>query len=187
MSNIYRSLFALLLVVFLVPSLLAQDKAQDNNSFTGTNKADLTTHQPKLSDGLFAVLYDNGPLVNSPGTGVGGADESVLQSVTLGMTTLGFGHQIINSNSMADDFVATEDWTIDEIIFYAYQTFSGTTSTINDYRVQIWDGDPSVGGSSVIWGDMTTNVLSSTSWSGIYRVSETTTGTNSDRPIMEVM
>lgn len=44
MSNIYRSLFALLLVVFLVPSLLAQDKAQDNNSFTGTNKADLTTH-----------------------------------------------------------------------------------------------------------------------------------------------
>ncbi|MBK7378117.1 MAG: T9SS type A sorting domain-containing protein [Ignavibacteriales bacterium] len=185
MSNIYRSLFVILLVVFLVPNLHAQDKAQDNNSLIGSNKADLTTQQPKLSDGLFAVLYDNGPLVNSPGTGVGGADESVLQSVTLGMTTLGFGHQIINTNSMADDFVATEDWTIDEIIFYAYQTFSGTTSTINDYRVQIWDGDPSVGGSSVIWGDLTTNVLSSTAWAGIYRVSETTTGTNSDRPIME--
>ncbi|MCA9870115.1 MAG: hypothetical protein KC487_07020, partial [Anaerolineae bacterium] len=37
-----------------------------------------------------AVLWDNGPLVNGVGTGVGGADESILQSITLGMSTLGF-------------------------------------------------------------------------------------------------
>ena len=35
------------------------------------------------------LLYDNGPLVNSRGTGAGGADESVLQT-TLGMNTYGF-------------------------------------------------------------------------------------------------
>ena len=56
MSNIYRSLFVILLVVFLVPNLHAQDKAQDNNSLIGSNNADLTTQKPKLSDGLFAVL-----------------------------------------------------------------------------------------------------------------------------------
>ena len=50
-----------------------------------------------------AVLYDNGPLVNSPGTGVGGADESVLQNNTLGMGTNGLGHQL-RLYRMADDF-----------------------------------------------------------------------------------
>ncbi|MEZ4642505.1 MAG: hypothetical protein R3E31_07155 [Chloroflexota bacterium] len=35
------------------------------------------------------ILYDNGTLVNSPGTGAGGADESVLQSTSLTMNTLG--------------------------------------------------------------------------------------------------
>ncbi|MFQ5585069.1 MAG: M4 family metallopeptidase, partial [Calditrichia bacterium] len=34
------------------------------------------------------LLYNNGPLINSPGTGVGGADESVLQTTSLGMITL---------------------------------------------------------------------------------------------------
>ena len=32
------------------------------------------------------AIYDNGPLVNLPGGGAGGADASVLQSTSLGMT-----------------------------------------------------------------------------------------------------
>ncbi|MCL4263291.1 MAG: DUF4397 domain-containing protein [Anaerolineae bacterium] len=131
------------------------------------------------------VLYDNGPLVNSPGTGVGGADESVLQTVSLGMNTLGFGHQVLNGNRMADDFTIPpgSNWTIDEIVFYAYQTASPITSTITQVNLRIWDGEPGNGG-TVIWGDTSTNVMSSTVWSGIYRVTETTTGVATDRPIM---
>ena len=44
------------------------------------------------------------------------------------------------------------------------------TSTINDLRVQIWNGAPNAGG-TVIWGDLTTNRMTSTSWTNIYRAS----------------
>ncbi|NJN45037.1 MAG: hypothetical protein HC806_10170, partial [Anaerolineae bacterium] len=35
------------------------------------------------------ALYESGPFVNSPLSGVGGADESILQSALFGMNTLG--------------------------------------------------------------------------------------------------
>ena len=130
------------------------------------------------------VLFDNGPLVNSPGTGAGGADESVLQ-VALTMSTIGFGHQIANDNRIADNFTipAGESWAIDEIVFFAYQTGSTTTSTIDDLRVRIWDGIPDEPGSTIVFGDLTTNVLAATAFSGIYRVTDTTSGAT-NRPIM---
>ncbi|MCB0002092.1 MAG: S8 family serine peptidase [Anaerolineae bacterium] len=128
------------------------------------------------------VLWDNGPLVNSPGTGVGGADESVLQSVSLGMTTLGFGHQVLNNNWVADDFTVADagGWTVDSATFFAYQTGSSTTSTMTNVNWVIYDGDPSAGGTAIFNG----SGLSATAWSNIYRVTETTTGTATDRPIM---
>ncbi len=67
------------------------------------------------------VLYDNGPLINSAGTGAGGADESVLQSFSLGMNILGFGHQFSVFNLVADDFtVSGKVWNVDTIAFFAY-------------------------------------------------------------------
>jgi len=131
-----------------------------------------------------AALYDNGPLVNSPGTGAGGADESMLQSVSLGMTTLGFGHQVASGNRIADDFtVPAGGWYVDTITFFAYQTGSSLVSTISAVNLQIWNGVPGAPGSSVIFGDTTTNRLINTTWSGIYRVSETSSG-DTQRPIM---
>lgn len=131
------------------------------------------------------VLFDNGPLVNSPGTGAGGADESVLQSNSLGMTTIGFGQQVLADNRIADDFTipAGQSWTIDEIVFFAYQTGSDTNSTITDYRVRIWDGIPDEAGSNIVFGDLATNRLASTAFADIYRVTETTPGAT-NRPIM---
>jgi hypothetical protein len=132
-----------------------------------------------------AVLWDNGPLVNCAGCGTGGADESVLQSASLAMTTLGFGHQLSAGNRVADEFDVTDasGWNVDQITFFAYQTGSTTASTITEVNLQIWDGPPNVGGSSVVFGDTTTNRLLSTGWSNIYRVSETTSG-GTTRPIM---
>jgi hypothetical protein len=130
------------------------------------------------------VLYDNGPLVTNPGGGAGGADLSALQ-VSLGMNTLGAGHQFSLGYSMADDFTVTDaaGWQIDDITFFAYQTNSTTTSTITGVYVAIWDGDPSAGG-TVVFGDQTTNRLVTTGWSNIYRASDTTP-TSTVRPIME--
>ncbi|MCD4700269.1 MAG: hypothetical protein K8S24_00280 [Candidatus Aegiribacteria sp.] len=126
-----------------------------------------------------ATLYDNGPLINSPGTGFGGADESILQSTSLGMNTLGFGHQITNDNRIADDFVIPtgDTWDIIEITFFAYQSFAPSSpSPITNYHVQIWDDAPTSNKASVLWGDLSTNRLSSTAFSNIYRVTETSSG-----------
>ncbi|MEM8960254.1 MAG: IPTL-CTERM sorting domain-containing protein [Acidobacteriota bacterium] len=127
------------------------------------------------------VLFDNGPVLTSVGTGFGGADESVLENVTLGMTTLGGAIQGPGStgNRMADDFTVPdgEEWQIDECDFFNYQTGAPPTSTTAAVNLQIWDGDPS-GGGSVIFGDLTTDRLSTTGFTNIYRVAENTPGDN---------
>lgn len=131
------------------------------------------------------ILYNNGPLVNSPGTGAGGADESVLQMNSLGMGIYGYGIQLGSGNRVADDFTVPGSipWTISSIQFYIYQTGSTTTSTITEVNYQIWNGPPGQPGSSVVWGDTTTNRLTGSSWSNIYRVSDTTHG-DTNRPVM---
>jgi hypothetical protein len=129
-------------------------------------------------------IYSNGPYVNSA------PNLSVLQNqappVSLGMTVLGF-----NGNraffTLLDDFTVTDPvgWRVDQLEVYGYQTSSGNVSTMNGIYVQIWNGDPTVPTSQVIWGDLVTNRLASTTWSGNYRVTETTlTATN--RPLMAV-
>ena len=130
-----------------------------------------------------AVLYDNGPLVTNPGGGAGGADASALQTA-VGNSTYGFGHALSSGYRMADDFtVPAGGWTVESITFFAYQTGSGTTSTINHVNLRIWDGVPGASGSNVVFGDTTTNRLAGSSFSNIYRVLDTGLG-DSTRPIM---
>jgi hypothetical protein len=129
------------------------------------------------------IIYSNGPLVTNPGAGAGGADVSLLETA-LGANVLGFGHALSANISVAEDFHSC-GMAISSIELYAYQTNSGTTPTITQCFVRILDGDPSVGGSpNVLFGDTTTNRLSSVSFANIYR--GTTTGAI-DRPIMRVV
>jgi uncharacterized repeat protein (TIGR01451 family) len=129
------------------------------------------------------VLFDNGPLITNPGAGAGGADASAIQPPN---TLFGAGHQVSANNRVAEDFTVTDPggWTIDSMTFYAYQSFSTTTSTINAINLQIWDGPPGAVGSNVVFGDTTTNRLATTGWNNVYRVTSTTL-TNTDRPIFE--
>ncbi len=90
---------------------------------------------------------------------------------SLGMASQGGGFQIINGISIADDFEITEYTTATTITFFAYQTGGGIPSAINKVYFQIWDGDPSAGG-SVIFGDLATNRLISTDWTNMYRASD---------------
>lgn len=172
---------ALSALILVAPGLA--DQARDD-----FNPAEVATNNPAtagpivLPDGP-TVLYDNGPLVNSPGTGSGGADESILQGGTLGHTTIGFGHQVLNGNRMADDFTITDPggWDIDTFTFFAYQTGSTTTSTMTAVNMRISDAMPP--GGSVVFGDTTTNVMTSTGWTNIFRVTDTTLGAT-NRPVM---
>ncbi len=142
----------------------------------------VSTSNYSFPSAVAASLYSNGPLVNSAGTGAGGLDESVLQG-NLGMTTLGSGHQVSAGNRIADDFTITgADWNITNITFYAYQT-GETASTITAVNLRIWDGVPGAAGSNIVFGDDTTNIMTSTVNSNILRVTEATTGTATNRQI----
>lgn len=124
------------------------------------------------------LIYDNGPLANMP------PSISRLETIALGMTTIGAGAQTSANNRVADDITLTDDYEISEFRFYAYQTGSTTTSTITGVTLRIWDGVPGAAGSTIVWGDATSNVMASTAWSTVYRDSESTPDVT-NRPIME--
>lgn len=127
-----------------------------------------------------AILWDNGPLVTCPGCGAGGADASELQTA-LGMGTYGFGHQMDLGYWVADDFEVVDPagWNVSNYTFFAYQTGSGTTSTLTDLNWRVYDGQPGAGGSVIASG----SGLTGTDWTSSYRVLDTAL-TNPDRPIM---
>jgi hypothetical protein len=138
----------------------------------------------KELDNTDVVLYNNGPLVNSAGTGTGGADESILQA---GLTILGFGANNAAGIRMADNFtVAGSAWSVTSINFYSYQSNATyPPSTLTGCVVRIWNGQPGAAGATVVWGDLTTNRMGSTSYSNINRVSAPNGGTA--RRIMNVV
>lgn len=125
------------------------------------------------------VLYDNGPLVTNPGAGAGGADASAISP---GGSTFGFGAQIGANNRVADDFVIPggQQWKVDSITFFTYQTGSTTTSTITSADMKLWSG-AAPGGTSA---GSSTSILSN-AFTNIFRVTSTTLTTN-NRPIMAV-
>ena len=134
---------------------------------------------PKSAKGL---LFENGPVVTDVGGGPGGADFSLTEAP---LTLYGWGVQFGSGNRLADDFeVIGGPWSVDSIIVWAYQTNSGNTSTITGLYMQIWDGSPDDPGSSVIWGDVVTDVMDNTYWSNCYRGDDIT---SSARPIMRVV
>lgn len=131
------------------------------------------------------VLFDNGPLVNSPGTGPGGADESLARDVTVGLTSRGFNHSLAGAFRVADDFTVTgPSWNVTSITFYPYMGGSPTTpSPITGVNLQIWDGSPDLPTSMIVFGDTTTNRLTSSGFANIYRRLESTPA-DATRPVM---
>ncbi len=133
------------------------------------------------------LLHDNGPIVTHPGGGADGADVSVLQT-NLEMDTFGFGHQIAAGNRIADDFTISDPggWQVETVTFLAYQSGSGLDSPITGIYLQIWDGRPGDTGSSVVFGDLVTDRMDYSLWSGIYRTRHDQMA-NTLRPVMSAV
>lgn len=172
--------FAIAMLALLVaaPVFAANDTVEDGEGVY------IEPVPGEIWGGARDVLFDNGPVKNCDGCGVGGADESILQVNGLSMGTYGFGHQIPSGLWVGDDFTipAGETWTINSMTFFGYQTNSPTSpSPFTQYHVMIYDDFPPFG--NVVYGDDVTNVLTSSVWTNIYRVSDTTTGANTARPI----
>jgi serine protease len=68
----------------------------------------------------------------------------------------------IANYKLADDFTVTagETWDVKKISVYAMADASATLSPFDALRLQIWKGKPSDAGSTLIYGDLLTNVLS---------------------------
>lgn len=195
MKNFKPIISAVLITAFSVSICLGQSKrisqAQQlkqsivsDNAINYAGSLNVIPNQPAdfpdLSvRGTRGLLFNNGPFVTSPGAGPGGADVSVLAPP---LDSYGFGHSTATGYSVAEDITTDAlGWTIDSLVFYAYQTNSTTTSTFTIYRVQIWDGIPGQPGSNIIWGDLTTNLLSRTGFSNCYRALDSV---STARPIM---
>jgi len=167
---------------FTVPGVynIYAEVVAPNDENTINNIITQETYVWELGD----MIYSNGPLITHPGA-AGVADTSRLQQTTLGMGTIGFGHQAVNLNRVADDFTipAGETWKIDGFGFWAYQTNSTLTSTITGLNVKIWNGNPMIDG-ILIYDGSTDNSLVMTSWDSLYRDTEVAIGTTS-RPLMK--
>ncbi len=133
------------------------------------------------------LLYANGTFISQP-TGGGPSGTDPVSVLTSPDTALGFG--CTNGTfRLADDFtVPAGGWTIDRIDVFGYQTQAApggsTVSPFQTATLRIWSGNPSSGG-TLVFGDTTTNRMTATSWSGVWRVSSTAL-TNQQRPIMRV-
>jgi len=145
-------------------------------------KMDVNTESKSIDDVVISrgrdVVYE-AHFVTDPGAMNNGGDASWLKA---SQSTYGPGAQNASGNMVADEFTLTEATTITEIEVYGYQTGSTTTSTFTGMYATIYDGSPASGG-QIVWGDMNTNIMTSTSFTNAYR------GSNNDasgttRPIM---
>jgi hypothetical protein len=126
-------------------------------------------------------IYTNGTIINSPGTGAGGADESIIEGGSYGNNA-----NQVQGYSLADDFLvpAGAGWDVTKFIVYPYQTYAPITGSITGCFLRIYNGVPNAGG-TIVWGDLTTNRMTSQSFSDIYRV--LVAGGGTDRAVIKVV
>ncbi len=134
------------------------------------------------------VLLDQSEMITNEGAGYAGHDVSSL----LGTHSAYGAHAGWLSNGnfnfwVGDDVNFTSDAVIDEIEVFAFQDCFDypPVSPMVELYIKIYDGNPMEGG-QVIWGDETTNLMTSTEWTGIFRTEELFMGDNS-RPIMSIV
>lgn len=142
-----------------------------------------TAATPTAAAAPTAIIYDNGPLA----TGTVARNGSVAPmgsqwsevSWDFGVTTqsstlAGVGCQVIGattSNRCADDFNVPpgQTWTINQVIYFVYQANAAVNPVVGA-NLRIWNGRPADVGSTIIFGDTTTNRLASSVDSGMFRI-----------------
>ena len=173
------SIFILATLLLAVPAIASE--TEDIGNLPTGEASEYSVYTGPIWDGPKDVLWDNGPFITQYGTGAGGADESLVEPPDINH---GWGCQWMADNRIADDFEvpAGETWEITSITLFGYQTGGGPPSTLTATYIEIFDGPPETGTS--VWGDLFTDVLTSTSWTNVYRVQPPVAGTGTERPIM---
>jgi len=148
--------------------------------------AEIRTLDGHFFDNPSVILYNNGPLGTGPTTKSGvaapaGTNWSEVQNpegdTTQANTTSGFSGGQASATAffrLADNFIVPtgQTWTLDSVTFYAYQT-GGTNLPFAHCNLRVWLGRPGELGSIVVFGDTTTNRLSTTGSAALYRIFNT--------------
>lgn len=129
------------------------------------------------------MLYTSGPFKTHDGIGYNGKDISYVEATheTRGIDAIGeWGYMV------GEDFVLEERSHISEIEVFAYVFYEDLPiSKITGIYVAIFKGHPILEYGEMIWGNFQDNRLSSTEFTGVYRV-PTDDYQNPYRPIMNV-
>lgn len=135
-----------------------------------------------ISNASIAQQYVNGNLSTGATSKSGvaapaGYTWSELQNdtgiTTVSNTSLGLGAAVSTNFSLADDFVvpAGQSWSITKFTFYAYKTgTTGAVSPFNDLRVVVHSSNPAVGTTTILHGNIDTNVYGTSSDALMYRI-----------------
>jgi hypothetical protein len=110
--------------------------------------AEVAGEELPAAESRYAIIYSNSGnpsdpfLVTRPGAGCSGLDISDVQTA-LGLAAQGFNCSAAGPNAVADDFVVPTGytWTINEIVFYFFQTNAPGT-TISDVKLRVQTGNP---------------------------------------------
>ena len=130
-----------------------------------------------------AIIYDNGPFATGSVARNSTAAPAGFQwseasfdfgSTTVANTTAGFGCQLVGTttaNRCADDFNVPvgQTWTINQVIAFAYQTNSVANPFVGA-NLRIWSGRPGDLGSTIVFGDTTTNRIGASTDTTVYRI-----------------
>jgi len=130
------------------------------------------------------TLYDNGPLITTP-PGACLPPGGMASEVHPQNSNLAYNQNSGEGYRVADDFTIAGpgSWNISAVTIYGYQRGSGTTSTFTSATLRIWSGPPGEAGSAIIFGDTTTNRLSTSTFTNIYRYGNGSCSVL--RPVME--
>lgn len=130
-------------------------------------------------------LYSNGSFTTGTTTKSGvtaptGYTWSEVQNntgnTTEANTNSGYTANKASAITLADDFTVPtgHSWTITDLSFFGYQTGAASTpSPFTELSIRIWRGSPAVAGSTVVFGDLTTNRLAGATDARSYRVFNT--------------
>lgn len=143
-----------------------------------------------VSTAVGQTIYSNGGIVTNPGAGSFGADVSQASVTANSGGSSAFLSGTGPGFRIADNFTIPvgETWTITSISNLLYITSTaGTygnppTSPITSINLNIWNGNPSLGTSSIV---ASSTALGTATWTNIYR---TFNGTlvNDQRPVFDV-
>jgi hypothetical protein len=148
------------------------------------------------TEGVSTTIYDNGGLATGATSASGVAAPAGTQwseaqndfgftnqaNTVAGQGCQGFG---TTNNRCADDFNVPvgQTWTINQVVVFVYQTgFAGTTSPVTAATLRIWNGRPGDAGSTIVFGDTTTNRLASSVDSLLFRIFNSIVGPGANPP-----